>query len=174
MDGGIYHYAFLHHLQHGEPQRVMPNTSEGGMKVASLAIAICKNSQISGVFPVSSVGAYFTVFPAMPTTFSPTVLPRGRWGKEMDVRRDQGVTFQKSARRLFLGPKPLIDLAETFKQYAVDALLSDDDKPYDGKRGVSVLTRRGLLWSIKEYGLLFLGNGAVFARFHRLNKRLMF
>jgi len=47
--------------------------------------------------------------------------------------RDEGVTFQEIARRLFLDPKTPADWTDTFKQHGVDALLSDDYKPYEGK-----------------------------------------
>ena len=47
--------------------------------------------------------------------------------------RDEGVSFQEIARRLFLDPKTPSDWADTFRQNGVDALLSDDYKPYEGK-----------------------------------------
>jgi transposase len=47
--------------------------------------------------------------------------------------RDEGVSFQEIARRLFLDPKTPSDWTDTFCQNGIDALLSDDYKPYEGK-----------------------------------------
>lgn len=47
---------------------------------------------------------------------------------------DQGVSFQEIARRLFLDPPTPSAWVDTFRQGGVPALLSDDHKPYDGKR----------------------------------------
>ena len=47
--------------------------------------------------------------------------------------RDEGVAFQEIARRLFLDPKTPADWTDTFKQHGIDALLSDNYKPYEGK-----------------------------------------
>lgn len=87
--------------------------------------------------------------------------------------RDEGVTFQEIARRLFLDPKTPADWTDTFKQQGIDALLSDDYKPYDGK--LSPEQRRQLdayvdsaifldvgpviLYAAEQFGVVFTRSG---------------